>query len=302
VPILELKLQKVLSHIKADSHGLNEKEDASRTKVITTLEDALATPKQTQPAIERAVELHKAMEAAHDFEAQRTEDLDAEEKQLSVEIDEANVKILFGMLKQRAKLPMKSQLSILKRHQFANCSYAHQLLKEHKNNGGPLFKQLQAMLPATLAKLGNEDPSAKNGHLAAAGSDGRVSVVSSRLKNSVKMMMQQLTGARDRLAQMAQGSTVEGSNMTTAERKQAKEIIAGLDEQLKKASKTNDLKTQLEIMDAVQGKLAGWAQGAATAAKAKSLLQARQHPMPVVGATEKPTKGTQALETAPVKR
>jgi len=303
VSVLEAKLQKVLSHIKADTRGLNEKEAASRTNTIKILEDALATPKQKQPSIERALALHKAMEAAHDFSAQRTQDLNAEEKQLSVEIDEANVKILFGMLKQRAKLPMKSQVSILKRHQFANCSYAHQLLTEHKNNGVSLYKQLQAMLPEKLSKLGDEGPSAKDGHLAAAGSDGRVSVVSSRLKNSVKMMMQQLTAARDKLAQMADGNTTKGSAPPTmAERKQAKEIVAGLDAQLKLASKTNDLKTQLEIMDAVQGKMAGWAQGAATAAKAKSLLQARQHPMPVVVAPAKPTKGTQASETTPVKR
>merc|ERR1719473_1706884 len=92
----------------------------------------------------------------------------------------------------------------------------------------------------------------KGGHLAAAGSGGSVQVVSSRLKNEVQKMIAELKGARAKLVHM--GKTKVGQ-----EAAQAKQIAAGLDEMLTKVESTKDLKSQLEMMDQVEGKLGGWA-------------------------------------------
>merc|ERR1719235_610330 len=130
--------------------------------------------------------------------------------------------MLYKMLQQRQKLPMRSQLAILKRHQFAKCSYAKQLLKNHKEKGPPLFKQLEDMLPQNLAqKTAPKAGNATFGHLAVAGSEGRVRIVSSEMKNTVKKMMSQLSEARGKLHHM-----LSSSSLSAAESAQARKMVA----------------------------------------------------------------------------
>lgn len=254
VPVLEGKVRKVLGHIEKDSKGLNSTQESTRQSAIHALTHALAEQNVTEKA-KYALDLHAALATARDFEVMRTAALDKEQVVLQGEIDAAQVHILYMMLQQRRKLPIRGQLAILKRHQFKTCSWAQKLLKEYKDGKAakPLFEQLEDMLPQKLkqSKLASK---ASGGHLEAAGSDGRVHIVSSALKNSVQKMLGQLDQARNKLSQIAgghQGSAVEA--------KRAKEILPVMDALLAKARSTKDLKLQLETMDEVQKKLGEWA-------------------------------------------
>jgi hypothetical protein len=251
VPVLAGKVQKLLLHISQEK-GLNSTQVAARDVVQKTLRNAVADVNSTSvDAIHQAVELHEAMVDARDYVMQRSKDLDKEEAKLGKEITEGTEKMLLGMLMQRRKLPMKSQLAILKRRQFKNCTVAQQLMKKHDNS--PLFDQVMAMIPENVANdFKNAHMPQKGGHLAAAGSGGHVLVVSSTLKNEVQKMISELKAARAKLVHMSKTKVGE-------EAAQAKTIAAGLDEMLTKVESTKDLKSQLEMMDQVEGKLGGWA-------------------------------------------
>lgn len=253
LPDLEAKVQKVLEHMKADKGKQSPAHDA----VVATMEHALASV-AGQNAFQRAVALHNSLKSAHDFLATRTQELAADRARLTGEIEEQQAYILFMMLKQRRKLPMKAQLALLKRHQFKDCSYALKLLKSHAA-AQPLDTQLLAMLPKPLAeKLRLKGAHGPAGSLAAAGSDGRVQIVSSRMKNAVQVMADELTKAEAQLKQL-----VSGNSVTSTEKQQAKEIIVGLEAVLKKVSSTHDLKSQMDAMDEMQNKLKTWMMNAA---------------------------------------
>lgn len=258
VSTLEGKVETIFSHIEKDSTGLNATESEERQHLMIRMTNALAGKKSSDPEsmLKRAQELHACLVASHDYLEARSKKLVIEQAKLTDEINAAQAKIMYMMLRQRRKLPMKSQLAILKRHQFKGCRYAEMLLHSH-NNSTPLFKQLEAVLPQKLAQLlaKKEAKSEKKFDMAAAGSNGRVLIVSSRMKNSVKHMAGMLTAARDQLRALASANSTKVSDK---ERKQAQHILVGLDDMLGRVNKTKDLKTQLDTMDEIAGKLQTW--------------------------------------------
>lgn len=258
---MEDKVRSTIERLeKQGDKGMNTTEIADRDALLKQLKGALAGPDAAlvakvnssgvsdSSAAAHALAMHDAMEAAQDFFLRRTEALMNQEEQLKSEINHASTHVLYEMLKQRKKLPMKSQLAILKRKQFKDCPYAAQLLKTHSSSL-PLYEQLEKLVPKDMVEPAEKKVDA--GHLAAAGSDGRVLVVSSALKSRVKGMVAFLKNSRDKLAKVAAGSV-------GAERKQAREIVASMDQVLSKANSTTDLKSQLEVMDEMQAKIVSW--------------------------------------------
>jgi hypothetical protein len=253
LPGLDSKVRKVLEHLKADKGP----ESPAHASLIKGIELALASGSE-QNAFERAVALHNALKSAHDFLAKRTQDLAADRERLTGEIEDQQAFILYMMLKQRRKLPVKAQMALLKRHQFKDFKYAQMLLKSHAASQ-PLDVQLLALLPKAMAeKLTQKTAQGKAGNLAAAGSDGRVQIVSSRMKNVVQTMAAGLAKAKTQLDEM-----VKGTSITAAEKKQAMDISSGLEGILKKVASTHDLKAQLDAMDEMQNKLKTWMLNAA---------------------------------------
>jgi len=248
LPDLQGKVGTLLKHMKAQKSS----ESPAHAELIATLEHALMNV-QGQNAFERAVVLHNALKSAHDFLVVQSQELADDRTRLDGELQEQQANILYMMLRQRRKLPIKAQLALLKRHQFKDCVYAQRLLKDH-GASEPLAAQLLAMLPAPLAKkLAAKDVQGPAGNLAAAGSNGRVQIVSSHMKNVVQTMAAGLTKAKGQLEQMIQGNSVSAT-----EKAQAKEIAAGLEDVLKKVSSTKDLKTKMDAMDEMQKKLMTW--------------------------------------------
>lgn len=258
-PELTVKVKTVLAHLK-DADGLSPDEEATRAAAVSQLQAALAT--NSSDVVIRVMALNDGLMAAHEFQSERTDVLSKQQAELAAEIQEGEAKILYMMLKQRRQLPMKAQVAILKRHQFVNSTFAQQLLKSHAAKT-PLYSQLESLLPGGM--LEKIAPKAKAaGHLAAAGSDGRVLIVSSRMKNMVHLMISELTGVREKL----QG-VMTSSKSSASDQNQAKTIIAGLDAALKNVTKTNDLKTQLDILDDVEKSVGLWSADAASAAAAE---------------------------------
>lgn len=254
LPGLEGKVNKVLEHLKAEKGP----ESSAHAALVTAMAHALATV-PGQNAFDRAVVLHNGLKLAHDFLEKRTQDLAADRERLSGEIEEQQAYILFMMLRQRRKLPVKAQIALLRRHQFKDFQYAQKLLKAHSSSQ-PLDTQLMALLPKALAdKLAEKTAQGPAGNLAAAGSNGRVQIVSSRMKNTVQMMAAELTKAKTQLEQI-----VKGNSVSADEKKQATEILGGLEGILKKVSSTHDLKSQLDAMDEMQNKLKTWMMNAAS--------------------------------------
>jgi len=254
LPGLEAKVTKVLKHMKEEKGT----ESPAHATLVAALAHALAAV-PGQNAFDRVVVLHNGLKLAHDFLEKRTQDLSADRERLSGEIEEQQAYILFMMLKQRRKLPVKAQMALLRRHQFKDFPYAQKLLKAHSTSQ-PLDTQLMAMLPKAMAdKLKSKTAQGPAGNLAAAGSDGRVQIVSSRMKNTVQMMATELTKAKTQLEQI-----VKGNSVSTDEKKQATEILSGLSDVLKKVSSTHDLKSQLDAMDEMQNKLKTWMMHAAS--------------------------------------
>lgn len=263
----EAGLEKVLaefavfsSHLSGRSDELRKEgpERSAHAALVTAMAHALATV-PGQNAFDRAVVLHNGLKLAHDFLEKRTQDLAADRERLSGEIEEQQAYILFMMLRQRRKLPVKAQMALLRRHQFKDFQYAQKLLKAHSSSQ-PLDTQLMALLPKALAdKLAEKTAQGPAGNLAAAGSNGRVQIVSSRMKNTVQMMAAELTKAKTQLEQI-----VKGNSVSADEKKQATEILGGLEGILKKVSSTHDLKSQLDAMDEMQNKLKTWMMNAAS--------------------------------------
>jgi hypothetical protein len=250
LPGLEGKVKKVLGHLKAE-----KAQSSAEATLIATMEHALAVPEHAQSSFERAVTLHKALESASVFLAKRTQELAADRLRLTQQIEEQQAYILYMMLRQRRKLPVKAQVALLRRHQFKDCGYAKRLLKAHSEKQ-PLDTQLLAMLPKPLAeKLARKDHGSVASHLAAAGSDGRVQIVSSRLKNAVQSMAAELAQAQAQLEQIAHGSS---KDVSPAEKKQAEAILKDLKEVLKKVTSSHDLRAQMAAMDEVQNKIKTW--------------------------------------------
>uniref|UniRef100_A0A7S1MIV9 Uncharacterized protein n=1 Tax=Alexandrium catenella TaxID=2925 RepID=A0A7S1MIV9_ALECA len=250
---LEASARRVLGHLKAD-HSLAGEEEHQRDHVVGLLDGALAGK---GGPFQHAMALHRALWAAQGLLLRRTKELTKEHVRLTDEVEDQQARIIYAMLKQRRRLPMKSQVVLLKRPQFANSTYALQLLKRH-TDGVPLYQQLEALLPQELAReLAGPRPKLQE-HLAAAGSEGRVHVVSSRLKNDVKKMAGELRQGRDKISELLAGGSV-----AKEERKQAERVLAELDGVLHKAGATNDLKVQLDAMYEAQEGLGKWMKGSA---------------------------------------
>eukprot|EP00971_Amphidinium_carterae_P053116 1046234-Amphidinium_carterae.1 len=172
------------------------------------------------------------------------------------------------MLKQRRTLPLQSQLAVLRREQFSSDSLAQALLKEHDEKK-PLYQQLEGKLPQRTAAhlLSSMNPPKQRGHLEAAGSEGRVQIVSSRVKHSVDGMVKELEQARLRLVSLATGAV---ANATAFDKSQAAHVLAELDPLLTKARQSHDLRFQLEAMDEVQRRMQQWMHNATTLAGEKA--------------------------------
>jgi hypothetical protein len=253
VPLLEGKVRKLLAHIQKDSSVANQTEATVRASLIKDCESALT--KKYSSMAEHALTLDKVLKSAHNYMVERVADFGKVQEKLSAEITEGEVKILYEMLKQRHKLPIRSQLAILKRRQFKNCSYAKELLKSHKDKGEPLYQQLKSMLPTALAeKIAPKAATEAEEHLAAAGSDGKVFVLSSNLKNGVKKTMDHLVGASKQLQLLL--SVKDGKNsLDASERAKTQKMVADIDDVVSRVSKTHDLKAQIEMTDDMESKM-----------------------------------------------
>lgn len=251
--VLEGKVRHVLAHIRAD-RGLNATEASERDRLASSLEQALNTSSSnaSSSVVERALRLHEALASARGFLTQRAETLGRQQAHIAAEVEAQEVHLLMSMLRQRRKLPMRAQWALLRRHQFANCSYARRLLAAHREDQ-PLYEQLLALLPDGARPTADGPSSAWR--VDAAGSDGRVQIVSSQLKDNVKMMTRQLEAAREKLRQISEGSA---SGVTSAEQKEAKQILAGLDASLARVRKASGLGAELAALGEVQNQLAVW--------------------------------------------
>jgi len=255
LPNLESRVKTVLAHLQKSEKAM----EGDGKAIVDGLEHALSSSDEMlrtrgeAAAVERVMVLHSALGASQDFLAQETKVMDQRQEQLRSEIEQQQVWLLYKMLEQRKKLPMKAQAALLKRRQFAKFQYAQTLLKSHKDKE-PLCSQLEAMLPEKLHQQLLQKLHPEGGatdHLAAAGSEGRVHLVTSNMKNMVKSMEQQLTSSRDKLKQVIAAKTVSAQ-----ETEQAQKIIAAIDNTLQTVHGSTDLKVQLDAMYAMQGKLA----------------------------------------------
>lgn len=254
-PELEAKVRRVLSHIMADT-GLSAKDDADRKQVAGVLEASLAP----DTVLGRVLRMHDALASTHDYLLRRTQRLSEEQARLSADLEKGETTMLYRMLRQRRTLPMISQVALLKRPQWANCTYAQQLMKSHREDT-PLYSQLEAMLPAPLAMAAKATVHSVNvkgsgDRLAAHGSGGQVHIISSRLKNAVQEMALRLKQGRERLAEVANGAG--GKAVSEHERQQVRSILGKLDPMLAKVNSTHDLSTQLAVLDEVSGNLSTW--------------------------------------------
>jgi len=269
---LEYKVRRVLRRIKAEKAATEELE-AKRTHLVQQMDEALSITvattdddaSGTNPVMMKFFRLHEALAAAHTYLQEQTAALDEQEGALKEEISNEEVSLLYRMLKQRRTLPLQSQLAVLRRDQFSRNTFAAALLKKHDEKK-PLYEQLEAELPkatATHLLSGLETPK-QRGHLEAAGSEGRVHIVSSRVKHSVDGMVKELEQARLRLVSLANGAI---PNATAFDKEQASHVLAELDPLLSKAQQSHDLRFQLEAMDEVQRRMQQWMHNA-TAARA----------------------------------
>lgn len=250
VATLEPKVRKVLAHIKADK-GLSPEEAKERPALVEHLEKALSSPGAASTGVlSRAMALHEALAASHEFVARRADDLQKERTKLDADIQVEEAKILFAMLRQRRSLPMKAQLAILRRKQFANFAYAQQLLKAHHADT-PLYSQFLALLPSSLEQQVVPQKEMHADKFAAAGSRGSIHVVSSQMTNAVKKMVNKLSETRDRLEIVAK-------NGSATEKQQASRIVVGLDSTLSQVHATADLTKQLDIMHEAEKNMTLW--------------------------------------------
>jgi len=265
VPVLEGKVRKLLAHLQVDDKNADKQEAALRESLIKQCSSALA---EKTSIVEHALALDEALKSAHQYMVDRVAAFSKQTKKLNEEITEGEVKILHAMLKQRHKLPIRSQLAILKRRQFSNCSYAKQLLKSHKDNGEPLYQQLEKILPPALADIVDPKNEKSSDRLSAAGSDGKIFVLSSGLKNNVKKTMEHLTGARSQLQQLLSVKSGKDS-LDDAERAQTQKMVADIDDVVNRVAKTHDLKAQIEMADDMESKMIAFSSQMVATEKAK---------------------------------
>lgn len=257
-PVLEARVRRVLAHIKADT-GLSAKDDADRKQAAEGLEASLASL-ASDTMLGRVLSMHDALDNCHGYLVRRAARLGEEQAALTADIEKGETTMLYRMLRQRRTLPMQSQVALLKRPQWANCTYAQQLIKSHGDDK-PLYSQLEAMLPAPLAMAAKATIHSVNvqgsgDRLAAHGSGGQVHIISSRLKNAVQEMAQRLEQGRERLAEVANGAG--GAGVSKHEREQVKSILGKLDPMLARVNGTHDLSSQLAVLDEVSGNLSIW--------------------------------------------
>lgn len=256
--------------------------------------------KEETMSVEQQVAAAKTLEGALDkvraYFLKREQRLTDEEAQLQKDVVKGQVMQLYYLLKKRKSLPLASQEALLKRPTWHNVSYAVTLLKEleadkaqHKKPT-PLYKRLEELatkdhIPVEIKK----NTTNKNGVMSVPGSEGRVFVVSSKLKNSVKDMAANLLKMKVPLQQFIKDN---GKNPNDAANcKQAKEIMDGIDEVVSKVHGTHDFATQMGAMNAMGDKLAKWA------AEAES----REQKEPTESARKKGKEETQKKE-APIKK
>jgi len=260
LPSLEASVRRVLAHLRRHEQGdATDGPSKARQAVEEQLENALKTDGaaaevQGKAVVLRALALHNALGAAQDIVQADVQHIEKEQQTLSSEITLQQVQLLYKQLKQRRMLPMQSQLAVLGRKDFVNCSYAQQLLNRHAEDT-PLYAQFQALLPKDMVQqLPRSNAATKKvDHLAAAGSDGTVHIVTSKLKNMVKSMAQQLTTSKEQLEAAA-----NQSGTTEQEKQLVHHILDELNAALAKVHETNDLKVQLDTMYGVEAKLAQW--------------------------------------------
>mmetsp|Transcript_22439 Transcript_22439/g.57316 ORF Transcript_22439/g.57316 Transcript_22439/m.57316 type:complete len:386 (-) Transcript_22439:44-1201(-) len=250
LPKLQANAEKILRDL-SDDHSTTGQEDAARVAVVKSLQAALAT--SDKGVTEKVLALHGALVGAQGVLKSRTVRLAGEEAELKQGLEEQQLWLLYKMLLQRKTLPMETQVAMLHRPQFENCSYTKNLLNSHDNTTA-LVWQLEALLPKSLA-LKLHPASHKKDHLAPGGSDGTVHVVSSRMKNAVRDMTMVLKSARDKLEHFEQHPT---NGTTPQQLAQGKTILGNLDHILVDLGKTNDLSKQLGTMDEVERQLQGW--------------------------------------------
>mmetsp|Transcript_22661 Transcript_22661/g.52895 ORF Transcript_22661/g.52895 Transcript_22661/m.52895 type:complete len:364 (+) Transcript_22661:57-1148(+) len=269
---LEGKVQKVLRRLESEK-GATEELEWKRGNLTEQMRESLAMSVTTgntdvDPVMAKFFRLHEALAAAQSYLKLQTQALDAQQQELEGEVQAEEVSLLHRMLKQRRSLPIKSQLAVLRRGQFSKNRYAEGLAAKH-DDATPLYSQLEARLPASLAArlhtVEGSTAAQKKGHLEAAGSEGRVHIVSSRIKNSVDGMLSELEKARSRLAALADGKV---ATATDFDKTQARHVLSELDPLLEKARKSHDLSFQLEAMDEVQRRMQHWMQNSTTASTA----------------------------------
>lgn len=249
LPMLEASAKRVLAHLRADT-GSPHKHD--REEVVDHLEAALVATGLDAAA--RMLRLHMALTVARDFLEKRGRELDEQEAQLHSQVEEQETIELFTMLKQREHLPMGTQMALLRRARFANNTYAQKLLRS-RSEDEPLYQQLQAVLPRSVVQRLVVKNTSKTDHLAVAGSGGRVHIVSSRMKNTVKSMVDTLVAAKGKLEKLAISTSTAAA---PREVMKAQKIVGELDHVLSAVARTNDLQAKLNMMDEVEQKLKQW--------------------------------------------
>lgn len=180
LPSLEANVRRVLAHLRHEQGDATDGPSKARQAVEEQLENALKTDGaaaevQGKTVVLRALALHNALGAAQHILQADVQHIEKEQQTLSSEITLQQVQLLYKQLKQRRMLPMQSQLAVLGRKDFVNCSYAQQLLNRHAEDT-PLYAQFQALLPKDMVQqLPLNAATKKVDHLAAAGSDGTAS-------------------------------------------------------------------------------------------------------------------------------
>jgi len=176
----------------------------------------------------------------------KIDNLNKEQAGLASEIETANVQSLLRLLRERKSLPLKTQMAVLKRDDYAHLDVAQELLNSTDTNTS-LFDQLVKLKPE--AEVPEEDIHHTKG---AHSESRRVFVVSSKLKNAVKTLRAGLEKVRTQLQ-----AAVESKEGDAAAVEQGKSILKALDGAFKTVDSTTDLKTQLDALDSFQEKLGG---------------------------------------------
>lgn len=142
---------------------------------------------------------------------------------------------------------------MLKRKQYAKFPLAERLLAQH-NDKQPLYQQLEALLPKDQAAELNKKDATATSRLAASGSDGKVLIISSKIKQEVKSLTAELTTVRDKL-EVLKDDPKAGS---PHDRAVAKTVAGNLDTALARVGNTTDLAKQLTILDDIQKNVGIW--------------------------------------------